>query len=160
MVYRGGLSPLVVFVGEAPGATEDREGLPFVGRSGRRLDGAIERAALAPEEVGVLNLIKCRPPANRFDRAAARTCRPFLDRQLDLLRPRGLVTLGAHALRALDPTAPPVLRAAGEARPIGRGTLFPMIHPAAAMRSRRLAERWVHDVDALARWIPALREPL
>lgn len=154
VVYRGSLRPRVVFIGEAPGAAEDRDGIPFVGRSGRRLDSAIAHVGLTSSEFGVLNLLKCRPPANRFDRAAARTCRPFLDRQLALLDPPILVTLGAFALRAIDPTAPGVLAAAGRARTLGARTLFPLIHPAAALRSRRLAERWARDVDGLRGWLP------
>jgi len=157
VVYRGGRHPRVVFVGEAPGAREDALGLPFVGRSGERLDAAIARLPLPPEEVGVLNLLKCRPPANRFDRKAAETCRPYLDRQLDLLAPPVLVSLGAHALRALDPGAPAILRTAGTPRPLSGRTLFPLIHPAAAMRSRRLASRWNDDVESLRRWLGATR---
>jgi uracil-DNA glycosylase len=154
VVYRGGRSPRVVFVGEAPGAEEDRTGLPFVGRSGRLLDTAIARLGLPAEEFGVLNVLKCRPPGNVFDRAAARTCRPYLDRQLALLRPAVLVSLGATALRSLDPQAPPILRAAGVPRPSdGRPTLFPLVHPAASLRSRRLRERWETDVGALAAWL-------
>jgi uracil-DNA glycosylase len=158
VVYRGGLAPRVVFVGEAPGAQEDATGLPFVGRSGARLDRAIAELALAPEEFGVLNLLKCRPPANRFDRAAARTCRPFLERQLELLAPPIVVSLGAHALRELAPSAPPVLRSAGRARKLDRRWLFPMVHPAAALRSRRLADRWQHDVRSFARFLERSRD--
>ncbi len=153
VVYRGGLAPRVVFVGEAPGDVEDRTGLPFQGRSGHRLDAAIGRLGLGPEEFGVLNLIKCRPPANRYDPRAAHACRPYLDRQLAWLRPQVRVTLGAHALRALDPEAPPVLRAAGSPRRTPDGPLFPMIHPAAALRSRRWSERWEQDVGALGAWL-------
>jgi len=153
VVYRGGLAPRLVFVGEAPGAEEDRIGLPFVGRSGRELDRAVARLGLLPDEFGVLNLLKCRPPANRFDRNAARTCRPYLDRQLDLLRPEVVVTLGAHALRAIDPGAPPMLKAAGRWRAHEPVPHFPLIHPAAALRSRRLRERWERDVGALGRWL-------
>ncbi len=153
MVYRGGLSPRVVFVGEAPGAAEDRTGLPFVGRSGRKLDAAIERLGLASDEFGVLNLLKCRPPENRFDPRAAATCRPFLDRQLAFLRPSLLVSLGAHALRALDPRAPPILRAAGVPRTGGPVPVFPLLHPAAALRSRRWAERWDRDLVELGAWL-------
>ena len=160
VVYRGSLAPRVVFVGEAPGAAEDREGIPFVGRSGRRLDAAIERAGLAADEYGILNLLKCRPPANRFDRAAARTCRPFLDRQLDWLRPEILVTLGASALYAMDPSSPAILGVAGVPRRAGARHLFPLIHPAAALRSRRLAERWARDVDALREWLRTVDKPL
>jgi uracil-DNA glycosylase len=153
VVYRGGTAPRVVFVGEAPGAAEDRTGLPFQGRSGQRLDAAIASLGLRPTEVGIVNLIKCRPPQNHFAPWAAAACRPYLDRQLAWLDPERLVTLGAHALRALDPSAPAVLKAAGTPRTSARGPLFPLIHPAAALRSRRLAERWTADVTALGRWL-------
>ncbi len=150
VVYRGSLAPRLVFVGEAPGAAEDRTGVPFVGRSGRRLDAAIERLGLAATEVGVLNLLKCRPPDNRFDRSAARTCRPYLDRQLALLRPRLLVTLGGNPLRAIDPGAPPILRAAGALRVGCDPPVFPLLHPAATLRSRAWNERWERDLGRLA----------
>jgi uracil-DNA glycosylase len=128
--------------------------VPFVGRSGRRLDTAITSLGLDASEFGVLNLVKCRPPRNRFDHRAERTCRPFLDRQLALLRPRLLVTLGANPLRAIDPEAPPVLRAAGTLRPGPRPPpVFPLVHPAAALRSRAWNERWQQDVRRLAQCI-------
>jgi uracil-DNA glycosylase len=161
VVYRGAPDPRVVFVGEAPGAEEDRTGLPFQGRSGKRLDAAILSVGLRNSDFGIVNLIKCRPPENRFDPKAAAACRPYLDRQLDWLRPQRLVTLGAHALRALDPSAPPVLTSAGTPRATSRGPLFPMIHPAAALRSRRLAERWTADVGTLGRWLASpLAQPV
>ncbi len=152
VVFRGSLSPRVVFVGEAPGAEEDRTGEPFVGRAGRRLDEAIRWLGLADGAFGVLNVLKCRPPGNRFDPAAARTCRPFLDRQLALLRPRAIVTLGASALRALDPGAPAMLRAAGRPRPGPGVPLFPLVHPA-AVRSHALLRRWNDDLGALRAWL-------
>jgi uracil-DNA glycosylase len=153
VVYRGSLSPRVVFVGEAPGAEEDRVGLPFVGRSGRELDRAVAQLGLSNAEFGILNVLKCRPPGNRFDRTAARTCRPYLDRQLALLRPEVVVTLGARALGALDPSAPPMLRAAGHPRLDTTPAHFPLIHPAAALRSRRMRDRWEIDLRSLARWL-------
>lgn len=153
VVYRGGLKPRVVFIGEAPGAEEDRTGLPFVGRSGRELDRAVAHLGLAAEEYGVLNVLKCRPPGNRFDRSAARTCRPYLDRQLELLHPDVIVTLGAQSLRAIAPTAPPLLTTAGRPRESGAISHFPLIHPAAAFRSRRLRERWEHDLGSLRPWL-------
>jgi uracil-DNA glycosylase family 4 len=153
VVYRGSLSPRLLFVGEAPGAAEDRVGRPFVGRSGQRLDAAVAHLGLSESDYGVLNLLKCRPPENRFDRAAARTCRPYLDRQIELLSPPVTVTLGSPALHALAPEAPAMLQAAGSPRKWEHGALFPLIHPAAALRSRRLADRWTHDIDALGRWL-------
>ena len=153
VVYRGSLAPKVLFVGEAPGVAEDREGIPFVGRSGHRLDAAIGEIGLTPDEFGVVNLLKCHPPKNRFDRAAERTCRPYLDRQIAFLAPKVVVSLGSHAFHALAPEGPPILEAAGQPYPQASPSLFPLIHPAAAMRSRRLAERWDRDVGALGRWL-------
>ena len=158
VVYRGSLRPRVLFVGEAPGAAEDREGRPFVGRSGKKLDAAIASLGLGAEEFGVLNVVKCRPPGNRFDPVAERTCRPYLDRQVALLQPEVLVTLGAHALRALAPGAASVLTSAGTALPGSDPPLFPLIHPAAALRSRRLTERWDRDVHGLGAWLRESRE--
>jgi uracil-DNA glycosylase len=152
VVYRGSWKPRLVFVGEAPGAEEDRLGEPFVGRSGRRLDEAVARAGLAPTEWGVLNLIKCRPPGNRFRTDSQRACRPFLNRQLALLRPAVLVPLGAHALGALDPSAPRILLVAGEPRAADGRLLFPLLHPAASLRSNRMRDRWERDVGRLAVW--------
>src|SRR5579875_4177835 len=111
VVFRGSVTPQIVVIGEAPGAAEDRAGRPFVGRAGRILDAGLQEIGIAPDRVGILNVLKCRPPLNRFDPAAARACAPFLDRQLDLLGPRRLVTLAVPALRALAPSAPPILQA-------------------------------------------------
>lgn len=157
VVYRGSLRPRVLFVGEAPGKEEDRTGVPFVGRSGGILDAAIRRLGPGLASFGVLNVLKCRPPGNRFDPAAARTCRPFLDRQLKLLRPELLVTLGSVALRTVAPEAPAVMRAAGRPLSSPAGPVFPLLHPAATLRSRRNAERWAADVARLGGWLRAHR---
>jgi uracil-DNA glycosylase family 4 len=149
VIYRGGEHPRLVFVGEAPGAEEDRRGLPFVGRSGRRLDDGIAQLGLLEEEFGIVNLLKCRPPANVFSRSAAATCRPYLDRQLALLAPELVVPLGAHALAALDPTAPRITEAAGTRRVAAGRAMFPLLHPAATFRSRKNLARWTDDLDRL-----------
>lgn len=140
-------------IGEAPGAEEDRQGVPFVGRSGAILDKAVASLGDDLGPYGVLNVVKCRPPANRFDPGAARACRPYLDRQLELLAPEFLVPLGAKALRALAPEAPPILRTAGQELASRYGVLFPLVHPAATLRSRRLAERWQDDLGLLHAWL-------
>ena len=157
VVYRGSLTPSIVFLGEAPGAEEDRQGVPFVGRSGHVLDAAVRSLGIEEDRWGVLNLIKCRPPKNRYDPRAARACRPFLDRQLGRLAPELVVTLGAHALHALDPRAPPVLRSAGAVRESHGRAVFPLLHPAASLRARRWRERWNRDVQSLAEWWRARR---
>ncbi len=153
VVYRGGSAPAIVFVGEAPGREEDAQGIPFVGRSGHLLDEAIATLRLAPDDFGIVNLLKCRPPDNRFDPRAAATCRTFLDRQLALLRPRLVVTLGARALRSLDPEAPPLLRAAGAPRTDRAPPIFPLLHPAATFRARAWRQRWEADVVRLEHFL-------
>lgn len=158
VVFRGSLTPEIVLIGEAPGAAEDRAGLPFVGRAGRVLETALQEIGVTPDRFGILNVLKCRPPMNRFDPAAARACAPFLHRQLDLLGPRRLVSLGASALRALDPSAPPILRAAGHPRTALGRPLFPMLHPAATFRSGRYAARWAQDLQRLGDWLDPASE--
>jgi uracil-DNA glycosylase family 4 len=160
VIYRGAPRPKVLFIGEAPGAAEDLAGLPFVGRSGRRLDAAAHEVGLAADAWGVLNLIKCRPPENRFPPASSEACRPFLLRQLDLLDPSVLVTLGRHALAALDPAAPPITQAAGVPRSWNGRPMFPLLHPAAALHAPRLRERWARDLVALGAFLAPLAQNL
>ncbi len=160
VVYRGAVRPRLVFVGEAPGRDEDRLGVPFVGRAGRVLDEAIATLGLSPTSFGILNVVKCRPPNNRLSTRSVHACQPFLDRQLSLLRPRLLVPLGAHALRALDPEAPPVGTAAGTPRTVNRRRLFPLLHPAATFRATRWARRWRRDVARLGRFLDRPLETL
>lgn len=155
VLYRGAAHPALAFVGEAPGKEEDRTGRPFVGRAGRRLDAAIRALALDPGSYGVLNVVKCRPPENRLPAFAVRACRPFLDQQLEMLAPRVIVPLGAHALASLDPAAPAISRAAGIPRRVGPRTVFPLLHPAATFRSARFAARWEADVARLGAWLRA-----
>src|SRR5437867_4105657 len=94
----------VVFVGEAPGAAEDREGRPFVGRAGRLLDLVLEEAGLRREDVYITNVVKARPPGNRDPRAdEVAHHRPWLDRELAIIRPRLVVPLGRHALARFAP---------------------------------------------------------
>ena len=137
-------------MGEAPGAKEDQLGVPFVGAAGKRLDRLVERLGLLESEFAVINVIKCRPPENRFSREAAIACRPFLARQVEFLQPIMIIPLGVSALSAFRPDLLPILRAAGK-RFRWRGIiLFPLIHPAAAARSTTLRKRWDRDGSALA----------
>jgi uracil-DNA glycosylase len=127
----------LMLVGEGPGRDEDLAGEPFVGRSGKLLD------RLLAEEVGIdrsrcyiANVVKCRPPQNRDPRPGEmEACRPFLDRQLQLIGPRVVVTLGNVATRALLGTAEGIRRVRGRAYPFGTAQLVPTYHPAAALRS-------------------------
>lgn len=127
----------LVLVGEGPGRDEDLCGEPFVGRSGKLLDRLVE------EELGthrancyITNVVKCRPPQNRDPRPEEMAaCRPFLDRQLELIAPAVVVTLGNVATRALLGTADGIRSVRGRAYPFGEAMLVPTYHPAAALRS-------------------------
>ena len=125
----------LMLVGEAPGAGEDASGLPFVGRSGRLLDSVLAEAGLVRERLAVCNVVKCRPPGNRPPRAAeVRTCRPWLDRQVVLVDPAVVVTLGGTALAWALGRSARLATARGRAHDFGGRALVPTYHPAAAMR--------------------------
>ena len=100
----GSVAADVFFVGEGPGEREDREGLPFVGRSGRYLDQLMDGVGLNRSAVFITNVVKCRPPSNRDPRAAeVHACAAYLERQLALVRPRLVVTLGRFAMEHFFP---------------------------------------------------------
>lgn len=94
----------LMLIGEAPGRTEDESGRPFVGAAGKRLTGALEEAGFLRQDVFITNTVKCRPPQNRDPTADEKSaCKPFLDRQLALLRPLLIVLLGRHAFATMLP---------------------------------------------------------
>ena len=139
----------VMLIGEAPGANEDLEGRPFVGRSGRLLDELLAEAGLARASVFITNVVKARPPGNR-DPTAIEVAhhRPWLERQLELIGPRVVIPVGRHALshfakgrRITEVHGLPLAHA--------RFRLVPWFHPAAALRSPRLRETLVADARAL-----------
>ena len=126
----------LVFVGEAPGRDEDREGIPFVGRAGQLLTRIIASIGLSRDEVYIANVIKCRPPNNRNpepDEVA--TCEPFLFRQLDVIQPRVVVALGAFAIRTLLQTDQAISRLRGRVFDYRGAKLVPTFHPAFLLRS-------------------------
>src|SRR5262245_56013974 len=99
----------IVFVGEAPGANEDAQGIPFVGRSGQLLDRMLAAVGIARGDVYICNVVKCRPPGNRDPRPdEVGACAPFLRKQLTYLQPRVLCALGLHAARWLLPSKIPM----------------------------------------------------
>lgn len=130
-----GRTPLVL-VGEAPGAQEDEAGQPFVGRSGQLLDQLLGDAGLARSEVGIVNILKCRPPKNRTPRRAEVVqCRPWLQRQLELLAPRLVVALGGTAVTELLGKGTRIVDVRGQVRRDERGfDVMGTYHPSAALR--------------------------
>ncbi len=125
----------LMFVGEAPGADEDKQGEPFVGRAGQLLTKIIEAIDLRREDVYIANLIKCRPPGNRNPEPDEMDqCEPFLLRQIDAIRPKVIVALGKFAAQSLLRTTDPITRLRGREYPYRDAILVPTYHPAYLLR--------------------------
>jgi DNA polymerase len=135
----------LMFVGEAPGADEDIQGEPFVGRAGQLLTKIIESIGLQRSDVYIANVIKCRPPGNRNpEPKEVATCQPFLFRQIDTIRPRVVVALGTFAAHTLLGSDAPISRLRGRVHSFRGGIkLIPTFHPAFLLRSPdRKREVW------------------
>jgi DNA polymerase len=154
----------LMFVGEAPGAEEDRQGLPFVGRAGGLLTELLEGIELTRQDVWICNVLKCRPPGNRDPQPVEiETCQPYLYRQVDLIEPRVIATLGNFATKLLtgSPTGITRVRGTVQVHEIGSRTAFlmPLLHPAAALRTPSLVATLREDFaklpELLARPLPA-----
>ena len=127
----------LMFVGEGPGADEDRIGEPFVGRAGKLLTTLIEGIGLTRDDVYIANVVKCRPPGNRdplpFEIAS---CRPYLEAQLDLIAPRVVVTLGNFATKLLLDTKVGITKLRGQQFPFReQSVIIPALHPSAVLRN-------------------------
>jgi DNA polymerase len=145
----------VVFVGEGPGSNEDRQGRPFVGAAGKLLEELLALVEWTREDVFITNVVKCRPPNNRDpepDEIAA--CEPYLRRQLEVLDPALLVTLGRFSLQTFMP-GDRISRVHGTSRPVEASTGaraatgYAMYHPAAALRQGALKETMQRDMAAI-----------
>lgn len=137
IVFGGGSARAdVVFVGEAPGREEDRQGIPFVGEAGRLFERILFAMKLTREEVYICNVIKCRPPGNRDPQPEEiEVCEPFLKRQLAAIRPRVLVTLGRWAAQTLLRERTPIGRLRGHWRDYENIPLMATFHPAFLLRN-------------------------
>jgi DNA polymerase len=139
-----------MIVGEAPGASEDEQGRPFVGRAGRLLDELLAAAGLRREDVFITNVLKARPPKNRDPKPAeVAHSMPWLEAQLALVRPRLLIPLGRHALAHFAP-GERISDVHGTELIARERTLFPLYHPAAALRSTGLRDAMFEDAKALS----------
>ena len=126
----------LMFVGEAPGADEDVQGEPFVGRAGQLLTKIIEAIGLRREDVYIANVIKCRPPGNRNPEPdEVEQCEPFLFRQIDTIKPKVIVALGKFAAQSLLRTAEPITRIRGREFAYRDAILIPTYHPAYLLRT-------------------------
>jgi len=146
----GNPMPQLVFLGEGPGADEDRQGEPFVGRAGKLLDKMIGAMSLSREEVYILNIVKCRPPGNRNpEPAEAKHCREYLDRQLAVLQPEYIVCLGAVAAQNLLNTTEAVGRLRGRFWNHGDAKVVVTYHPAYLLREESQKRKAWEDLQML-----------
>jgi len=153
----GNPSADLMFVGEAPGADEDIQGIPFVGRAGQLLTKIIEAIGLGRDEVYIANVIKCRPPENRNPEPdEVETCEPFLFQQVDTIKPKVIVALGTFAAKALLKTQDPISRLRGRVYNYRGAKLVPTFHPAFLLRSpERKRDVW----DDMKKVRALLQEP-
>ncbi len=135
----------LMFVGEAPGASEDKAGLPFVGQAGKLLERLLEEIGLRRADVFIANVLKCRPPGNRDPTPTEiESCQDYLWRQVELIEPRVICTLGNFSTKLLrgDPTGISRLHGRAEVRMVGARAvrLYPLYHPAAALYTPSMLE--------------------
>ncbi|MEX0621071.1 MAG: uracil-DNA glycosylase [Solirubrobacterales bacterium] len=144
----------LMFIGEAPGGEEDRLGVPFIGRSGRLLSRLLEDSGISRDDVFITSTLKCRPPGNRDPKSTeTESCRPWLFEQIRLVEPRVVATLGNFATRLLSGNPAGITSVHGKVQVHTLGTrtvfLYPLFHPAAALRSTGTSELLRKDIEAL-----------
>ena len=156
----------LMFIGEAPGASEDQQGLPFVGAAGKLLEKLLGEIGLSRADVFIGNTLKCRPPGNRDPQPLEiENCREYLYRQVELIQPRVICTLGNFSTKLLreDPTGITRLHGQPEVLTIGRRAvrLYPIFHPAAALYTPRMLETLREDFQRLPELLalPAPEQP-
>lgn len=148
----------IVFIGEAPGFHEDQQGLPFVGQAGQFLDHLLSAIGLSRSDVYICNVIKCRPPGNRDPLPTEiQNCQQWLDRQLNLILPKMIVTLGRYSLAKFFP-GESISKIHGKARKIDSIIYYPMYHPAAALHQQSLRQTIEADMLKIPSVLASIEE--
>jgi uracil-DNA glycosylase len=148
----------VMLIGEGPGFYENEQGRPFVGAAGKFLDELLEQGGLKRSDVYITNVVKCRPPSNRDPLPEELdACRPYLDRQLEILQPRVIVTLGRYSMATFIPNVR-ISDVHGHGRWVRGRLVVPMYHPAAALHQPSLRSGIEKDFAQLPTWIVQARK--
>ena len=148
----------IMFIGEGPGFHEDRQGRPFVGAAGNYLNELLEKINLRREEVYITNVVKCRPPGNRDPQPEeVEACRAYLDKQIELIHPRLIVTLGRFSMQRYFPGAS-ISRIHGQPKRVGNVIYYPMFHPAAALHQPRWRSLVEEDILKIPELLAKLDE--
>ncbi len=144
----------LVFVGEGPGADEDEQGLPFVGRAGQLLNRMIQLVGMKREEVYICNVVKCRPPGNRPpEKDEVEACSPFLFRQIEAIRPKLVCCLGAPAMRTVLGITEGISKVRGQFRDYGFAKAFVTFHPAYILRNPREEKILREDFESIRQFL-------
>jgi uracil-DNA glycosylase family 4 len=139
----------IMFIGEAPGFREDQQGRPFIGPAGQLLEQLLGQIGMQRKDVYITNMVKCRPTDNRDPfPGEIQACSKYLDRQIEIVQPKVIVTLGRHSLARFFPKET-ISKARGRARNVGDITVFPVYHPAAALRQQSLKGILEKDFERL-----------
>ncbi len=148
----------IMFIGEGPGFHEDRQGRPFVGAAGKYLEELLATIGLSREQVYIANVVKCRPPGNRDPQPEEiEACRPYLDKQIELIRPHLIVTLGRFSMQRYFPGAS-ISRIHGQPKRVGSVIYYPMFHPAAALHQPRWRSLVEEDILKIPELLAKLEE--
>lgn len=147
----GARNARLMFIGEAPGASEDEQGVPFVGRSGKLLTQVLAEHGIERAEVFISNIVKCRPPGNRDPKPSEiKTCAPYLAAQIELLNPSIICVLGRHAAATLLARPVKITQEHGIWMKYSERDFLIALHPSAALRTPKFREQFEYDIDMLA----------
>jgi len=151
----------IMFIGEGPGANEDKQGRPFVGASGKFLDELLAQAGVTRSDVFITNVVKCRPPGNRDPQPIeVETCTSnYLDNQIKIVNPSIIVTLGRHSMSKFIPDAK-ITQIHGQMQKVGKRFVIPMFHPAAALHQVRFRPMLLEDFAKLPALLKEARAEL
>jgi uracil-DNA glycosylase family 4 len=148
----------IMFIGEGPGFHEDQSGRPFVGAAGNFLNELLEEIGLVREQVYIANVVKCRPPGNRDpEPGEIQACSGYLDRQIELIDPKVIVTLGRFSMARWFPSAR-ISRIHGQARQFGGRLIVPFYHPAAALHQPSLRQAVLDDFRRLPEYVKQVQQ--
>jgi DNA polymerase len=150
----------IFFIGEAPGQREDEQGIPFVGRAGKFLDKLLESIDLNREDVFITNTVKCRPPNNRDPKDDEKvSCRPWLNKQIELIKPKIFVPLGRHAMHKFLPKAK-ISKEHGNIYQKGGKIYAVMYHPAVALYNGSMRSVLMEDFQVLKNFLEGKVDPV
>ncbi len=154
----GNIHADIMFIGEGPGFNEDKQGLPFVGRSGTYLESLLKLLDLTRDDVFITNVVKCRPPENRDPTPAEiATCKPYLDQQINLIDPLMIVTLGRFSMARYFPNAK-ITKIHGQAKLENGRAYYPLFHPAAVLRNPGLQPEMEGDFKRIPEVLDQVRK--